>query len=300
MSSEKPRRLGRGLEALIAAAAQPSDGPVERGDVQRIPVARVRANPFQPRREFDPTELAQLSESLRQNGLLQPITVRPAGDGFELVAGERRLRAAQAIGWTEIPAQVRDLDDRALLVLALVENLQRANLNAIEEAQGYRRLMDEFGLTQQEVAEAVGKDRTTVTNLLRVLTLPEGVQKMVEAGALSAGHARALLALDDRSAADRWGREAVAGAWSVRELERRVRSAPANDKTTPIGKKSGEIGASTAAASHHIENELRRYLQTDVKLELTTDKKGTVQIAFYSPEDLERLLDLIIKDRDAT
>jgi ParB family transcriptional regulator, chromosome partitioning protein len=297
MSSEKPRRLGRGLEALIAAAAQPTEVPAERGDVQRIPIARVRANPLQPRREFDPTELAQLSESLRQNGLLQPITVRPAGEDFQLVAGERRLRAAQAIGWTEIPAQVKDLDDRALLVLALVENLQRANLNAIEEAQGYRRLMEEFGLTQQQVAEAVGKDRTTVTNLLRVLTLPEGVQKMVESGALSAGHARALLALTDRSAADRLAREAATGGWSVRELERRVRVAPEPANKKPVTRSPGVVTASTIAASRHIEDKLRRYLQTDVKLELTTEKKGLVQIAFYSPEDLERLLDLIIRDR---
>ena len=293
MSSDKPRRLGRGLEALIAAAAQPTETSVG-GDVQRVAVARVRPNPFQPRREFDATELAELAQSLKTNGLLQPITVRPAAGGYELVAGERRLRAAQSIGWADIPAQIRELDDRALLVLALVENLQRANLNAIEEAQGYRRLMEEFGLTQQQVAEAVGKDRTTVTNLLRVLSLPDSVQKLVASGGLSAGHARALLALGDRSGADRLAREAVAGAWSVRELERRVREAPAS----PAKKKTvATLGASTGAASRQIENELRRYLQTDVHLELASDKKGYVKIAFYSPDDLERLLGLIIPSR---
>lgn len=296
MSTEKPRRLGRGLEALIASAAQPAETPAQT-EGQRIAIARIRPNPFQPRREFDDAELQELSASLKQNGLLQPVTVRPAGDGYELVAGERRLRAAQAIGWTEIPAQVRDLDDRALLVLALVENLQRANLNAIDEALGYQRLMEEFGLTQLQVAEAVGKDRTTVTNLLRVLSLPASVQKLVESGALSAGHARALLALSDRSGAEHIAREAVAGGWSVRELERHVR-----DSGTPTSKassktKSSDNTASTVAASRHIENELRKYLQTDVSLELTSDKKGILKVAFYSPDDLERLLDLIIPNR---
>src|SRR5262249_15117172 len=145
---------------------------------------------------FDAADLAELESSLKSSGLLQPITVRPRGDAYELIAGERRLRAASNLGWTEISAIVRDFDDRTMLVLALVENLQRANLNAIEEARGYRRLIDDFALTQQQVAEAVGKDRTTVTNLLRVLTLPESVRQMVESGNLSSGHARALLGLD--------------------------------------------------------------------------------------------------------
>lgn len=296
MSSEKPRRLGRGLEALIASAAQETEAPAP-SEGQRIPVARIRANPFQPRREFDPAELQELAASLKQNGLLQPITVRPAGDGYELVAGERRLRAAQAIGWTEIPAQVRDLDDRALLVLALVENLQRANLNAIEEALGYQRLMEEFGLTQGQVAEAVGKDRTTVTNLLRVLSLPASVQKLVESSALSAGHARALLALSDRSGAERIAREAVAGGWSVRELERRVRETETPAAKPTAKKPVSTHTATTVAASRQIENELRKYLQTDVQLELTNDNKGFVKVAFYSADDLERLLDLIIPNR---
>src|SRR6202012_3639313 len=160
-------------------------------DLQRVAISRIRANPFQPRREFNAEELAELQASLKASGLLQPISVRRRGDAYELIAGERRLRAATNLGWTEIPAIVRDFDDQTMLVLALVENLQRANLNAIEEARGYRRLLEEFGLTQQQVADVVGKDRTTVTNLLRVLSLPESIQRMVENSELSTGHARA-------------------------------------------------------------------------------------------------------------
>src|SRR5690349_18232942 len=206
MSAEKPRRLGRGLEALIPGAASPAAVPAS--DLQRIAISRVRQNPFQPRREFDTAELAELEASLKASGLLQPITVRRRGDAYELIAGERRLRAASNLGWTEISAIVRDFDDRTMLVLALVENLQRANLNAVEEARGYRRLIDDFQLTQQQVAEAVGKDRTTVTNLLRILTLPERVREMVERGELSSGHARALLALDARDSIVELAKEA--------------------------------------------------------------------------------------------
>src|SRR5438477_11957971 len=151
MSAEKPRRLGRGLEALITSSPAATAGPAS--DLQRIAVSRIRPNPFQPRREFDRADLAELETSLVSSGLLQPITVRRRGDAFELIAGERRLRAATNIGWTEIAAIIRDLDDRTMLVLALVENLQRSNLNAVEEAQGYRRLIDDFKLTQQQVAE---------------------------------------------------------------------------------------------------------------------------------------------------
>src|SRR5690242_4332461 len=170
MSTEKPRRLGRGLEALLATRpnANATDAAARQA-LQRIAVARIHANPYQPRTEFKPNELAELEASLKANGLLQPIVVRPRpnGDGFELIAGERRLRAATKIGWEDIPAVVRDIDDQMLLTLALVENLQRSNLNPIEEALGYQRLISDFTLTQQQIADLVGKDRTTVANILR-------------------------------------------------------------------------------------------------------------------------------------
>src|SRR3954465_15705914 len=202
MSADTPRRLGRGLEALISTARQqrepspaaPEGSSTEGSNLKQIRLTDIAANRFQPRRSFTEPELAELEASIRSNGLLQPIVVRETGGGkWELVAGERRLRAVTRLGWTEIPAVVRDFDDRAMLTLALVENLQRADLNPLEEAEGYQRLIDEFGLTQQQVAEAVGKDRTSVTNLLRVLNLPVAIRQLVESGHITAGHARALL-----------------------------------------------------------------------------------------------------------
>jgi ParB family chromosome partitioning protein len=275
--------------------------------LQNIRIADVRPNPFQPRREFQPEELAELQASLQANGLLQPVTVRPRAPGFELVAGERRLRAATNLGWTEIAAVVRDLDDQTMLVLALVENLQRANLNAVEEALGYRRLVDEFHLTQQQVADAVGKDRTTVTNLLRVLSLPDAVQRMVQSGQLSAGHARALLALPPgRSALDLANRALLDG-WSVRKLEQAVRDSSGGasvdaaegsaSRTSANPKSAGGLQRSSDPAVRRIEDDLRRYFQTDVHLQVGADAKGALRIQFYSRDDLERLLDLILREQ---
>jgi ParB family chromosome partitioning protein len=299
MSPEKPRRLGRGLEALIPGSA--TERPPIGSELQRIPLAGIHPNPFQPRREFDPTELNELQASLKASGLLQPITVRRKGSGYELVAGERRFRAATGLGWTEIPAIVREYDDRTMLVLALVENLQRANLNAIDEARGYRRLMDEFKLTQQQVADGVGKDRTTITNLLRVLTLPDAVQSLVEHGALTPGHARALLALGPKHSALVAAQEAVSRRMSVRELEQHVRrlsGAPAPVPSARIGSAGSAPNASVSVdpAVRRIEDDLRKYLQTDVKMQVSADSTGKIEMSFYSGEDLDRLLDLILRD----
>ncbi len=299
MSAEKPRRLGRGLEALIPGS--PASAATAQSDLQRIPLSRVRQNPYQPRRQFDPAELAELEASLKASGLLQPITVRRQGDAFELIAGERRLRAAANLGWSEISAIVRDFDDRTMLVLALVENLQRSNLNAIEEARGYRKLIEEFRLTQQQVAEAVGKDRTTVTNLLRVLSLPDQVQQMVEGGAISTGHARALLALNDAQHSLRLANETVDQALSVRELERRVRELIKPESTSPPAARgtTAPRGKPTATdpAARRIEDDLRRYLQTDVKLHVSGGNQGRIEVSFYSNDDLDRILDLVLRER---
>jgi ParB family transcriptional regulator, chromosome partitioning protein len=297
MSAEKPRRLGRGLEALISSSSSGTTSTAS--DLQRISISRVRSNPFQPRRDFARTELAELEASLSASGLLQPITVRRRGDAYELIAGERRLRAATNLGWNEISAIVRDFDDQTMLVLALVENLQRSNLNAIEEARGYRRLIDDFKLTQQQVAEAVGKDRTTITNLLRVLSLPEPVQRMVEQGLLTTGHARALLALELPDAVAAIASEAVAKAMSVRDLEQRVRDAtgkPATGSSVKDRAKSG-IRPAPDPAIRRIEDDLRRHFQTDVQVTLTGPSKGTVEISFYSSDDLDRILDLVLQEK---
>jgi ParB family chromosome partitioning protein len=242
--------------------------------------------------------MRELEASLRSSGLLQPISVRRLGDAFELIAGERRVRAASNLGWTEISAMVRDFDDRTMLVLALVENLQRANLNPLEEARGYKRLIDEFNLTHQQVADAVGKDRTTITNLLRILALPDVVQKMVEDGVLSAGHARALLSLSDSGLIADVAAAAAARGLNVRDLEQLVR-----DRTANSEKQTGKVKSVTPtlapppdAAVRGIEDELRRYLQTDVRLKLAGASKGTIEVAFYSNDDLDRLMSLILRD----
>ncbi len=291
MSADKPRRLGRGLEALIAttSAAATSTAEQQQG-LQRLPIAQIRPNPYQPRKEFRPDELADLEASLRESGLLQPITVRTADGGWELIAGERRLRAASRLGWTDIPAVVKDVDDRTLLVLALVENLQRADLNPLEEAEGYQRLVDEFSLTQQQVADVVGKDRTTVANTLRILQLPASVRRMLADGQLSAGHARALLSLGNEREITDLAREVATNGLSVREVERRARERKSGDTTATTTTRSRDL----PAEARRIEEELRRRLQTDVQITLSAKEKGTIRIPFYSADDLERVLDLVL------
>ena len=291
MTSEKPRRLGRGLEALLGSSSAPATA--DQGGVQTIQLAHIRPNPYQPRKEFRAEELADLEASLRASGLLQPITVRrAAGQGYELIAGERRFRAATRLGWTEIPAVVKDVDDRTLLVLAMIENLQRTDLNPLEEAEGYQRLIEEFQLTQQQVADAIGKDRSTVANMLRLLNLPPSVRRMLQESQLTLGHARALLALGEERAITAMAREIVAKGLTVRDVERLAREA-----TTPAkrGTPSSSPAVSLPPEARRIEDELRRYLQTDVQLALTGKDKGSIRINFYSAEDLERLLELMLK-----
>jgi ParB family chromosome partitioning protein len=309
MSADTPRRLGRGLEALISTAKQQRDTgsnavqtetPRE-SDLKEIPVADITPNRFQPRRAFSEPELAELEASIKANGLLQPIVVRAAPNAkWELVAGERRLRAVTRLGWTEIPVVVRDFDDRAMLTLALVENLQRADLNPLEEAEGFQRLIDEFGLTQQQVADAVGKDRTSITNLLRILTLQLAVKQLVAQGSISAGHARALLPIKDELRQLDLANEIVARQLSVREVEARARaltteSDPYAPATAPRSVPPA-AGATNSAdpATKRIEEQLRKHLQTDVHIQTLGNDRGVVRINFYSPDDLERLLDLVI------
>ena len=303
MSADAPRRLGRGLEALISTAKSQrehrADEPRTRsqGEVTSVRISDVAPNHFQPRRAFNEAELAELEASLRASGLLQPITVRAqSGGGWELVAGERRLRAATRLGWTEIPALVRDFDDRAMLTLALVENLQRADLNALEEAEGYQRLLDEFELTQQQVADAVGKDRSTITNLLRVLTLPVAVRRMLEHGQITTGHARALLAIKDAKRQQHVAQEIVAHQLSVRDVEAKARALvdTAGSGTTGKLKKGIQGGAKGDPEVRRVEERLRRRLQTDVSVLTSGKGKGELRISFYSDDDLERVLEIVL------
>lgn len=308
-AAKKPGRLGKGLSALLGeyggeSAADTGNGTAAAaGEGARVlPVARIAPNPFQPRHEFAPEQLAELEESIRQNGLLQPVVVRPAtaataaeGAEWELVAGERRWRAVRRLGWTEVPAIVRELDDRAMLILAIVENVQRAELSPLEEAAGYRQLIDEFGFTQAEVAESVGRDRSTVANLLRLLQLPASVQRMLGEGGLSMGHARALLGVEDERVMADLAREAVDGGLSVRTVEERVRARRAPVSPAP----PAPAGPARPAAGddphlRHLEAELQRALGTAARIRLQGGKSGRIEIPFYNADDFDRVLELIL------
>ena len=283
------RRLGRGLEALLG----PNREEAEReGSLVELPIQDIRPNPLQPRRDVEPGALEELKSSIKQAGLLQPVVVRPAPGGtggYELIAGERRLRACQALGWEKIPAVKRDVDDRTVLTLALIENLQRDDLSPVDEARGYERLIAEFQLTQQDVADAVGRDRSTVANALRLLKLPDAVLQMLHDGHLTVGHARALLALDDARTVTKLAREAVAQGLSVREVEDRVRGGRAPERRPRLKR-----GLAPAPEVRRVEDTLRRRLGTDVRVTLRAKGKGQIHVNFYSNDDLARLLALIL------
>jgi len=282
------RRLGRGLEALLGPTREEAE---REGSLVELAVADIRPNPYQPRRDADPVALEELKASIRRAGLLQPVVVRAARaeGGYELIAGERRLRACQALGWDKIPAVKREVDDRTVLTLALVENLQRDDLSPVDEARGYERLIAEFNLTQQDVADAVGRDRSTIANALRLLKLPAAVLALLHDGGLSVGHARALLALEDARLATSLAKEAVDLGLSVRDVEDRVRGGRA-----PVRRPRLKKGQGQAPEVRRIEDALRRRLGTDVRVTLRAKGKGQLHVNFYSNDDLARLLELIL------
>lgn len=285
------KRLGRGLEALL--------GPMSReqaeatGALRDVAVAAIAPNPFQPRRNFDEAGLAELAASIQSSGLLQPIIVRAVGSRFELIAGERRWRAVQRLGWARIPAIVRDFDDRTVLSLALIENLQRDDLSALDAARGYERLVIEFKLATSEVARLVGKDRSTIANTLRLLKLPIDIQEMMQAGKLSEGHGRALLAAEDPAAMSKLARSAVDEGWSVREVEALVRGETPAKSRGRMMKKAAPQKPATADA-RRVEETLRKRLGTDVRLTAKRRGRGMLSIAYYSNDDLARLLEIIL------
>src|SRR6266516_296912 len=262
------RRLGRGLEALLGPTREEAE---REGSLVELPIKDIRPNPFQPRQDVDPAALEELVSSIKQAGLLQPVVVRRAKGGgvYELIAGERRLRACQQLGLERIPAVQRDAEDRTLLTLALIENLQRDDLSPVDEARGYERLIAEFKLAQQDVADAVGRDRSTVANALRLLKLPEDVLQMLHEGQLSVGHARALLAIEDSRVVTNLAREAVAQGLSVREVEDRVRGGRAPERRPRMKR-----GMGAAPEVRRVEDALRRRLGTDVRVSLRAKGKG--------------------------
>lgn len=284
------RRLGKGLGALLGENLDVDESSASE---QEVEVARIRPNPFQPRADFDPAALNDLATSISQNGLLQPIVVRDVGESFQIVAGERRFRAIQKLGWERVPIVTRALSDEQMLVVALVENLQRENLSVLEEAQGYQRLIDEFGLTQEDVGRHVGRDRSTVSNALRLLTLPGPVRALIAGGRIAAGHARAILGLEDPAEQIEMARRAAADGWSVRETERRVKSARAGDGTGPSRPPRSGATPATDPAARRAELILERVLGTQVRVRVSGNGGGEMRLQFHDGDDFLRLLDLI-------
>ncbi len=294
MTPPRKDRLGRGLGALLGDSSTAAAAPV--GDVRSVVIGSIFPNPLQPRRDFPEAEIEELTSSIRENGLLQPLLVRPAGRGkYELVAGERRLRSIQRLGWQEVPVVVREVEDEALLVLALVENLQREELNPLEEAAGYQTLGERFGLTQEEISRAVGKDRSTVANLLRLLKLPPSLRRLLEAGELSMGHTRALLSVEDPVRASNLARRAVKDGWSVREMERHARGpAPAAASRASQARRPSRDPVVRA-----LEETLREHLATRVKIRAGKKGTGVIEVPFHGSEDFERVF-VLLTGREAS
>jgi ParB family chromosome partitioning protein len=279
------KALGRGLDALLPVAA-PAKPAAESQDVLDIELDHILPNRFQPRRHFPEDELEQLADSLRQNGLLQPIVVRRKGDGlYELISGERRWRAAELAGLGTIKALVRNCSDDEAMVLALIENLQRDDLNPMETAHAYHRMATEFGMTQDVIAQRVGRERSSVANQLRLLHLPEEVQQLVAAGTLSAGHAKVLLGIHAAEAQVRLAREIVDRQWSVRESEKRVAGQMRDKRPTR--------GRAEASAFQDLEARLQKKLGTKVVIE-KAGAGGRIVLHYFSPQEQERLLDILL------
>lgn len=278
------RGLGRGLAMLLPEAAE-----IPQGQVREIDIAAILPNPYQPRTLFDPVALEELAQSIREHGVLQPILVRETDSGkFEVVAGERRLRAAQRAGLTRIPAMVRACSEREMLEVAIVENLQREDITPIEAAKAYFRMMREFGLTQEQVAQRVGKTRTAIANALRLLQLPEEVQESLERGEISEGHGRALMMAERPDAILRLWAVVKSRGLSVRETERMAKAArqAISPSLAPVSPPDPQI--------QYIQERLQGALKTRVALHFASSGAGRIEIFFYSLDELERLLDHLV------
>jgi ParB family chromosome partitioning protein len=323
----KKSALGKGLNALLPSEEEQDEKEPERsknrkgddvsgsqlysfeegarllGRVAEVDVDNIRPNPYQPRQEFNDAALDELAESIKQLGIIQPITVRSLGDGqFEIISGERRLRAARRAGMQRLPAFVRKADSEEMLEMALVENVQREELNPIEVALGYQRLIEEVGLTQEQVAEKVSKSRATVANFLRLLRLPPRIQAALRDKEVAMGHARALVTMDDQEAQLDILRETIEEDLSVREVERRVRDyrtedeEPSEDESSDAGSTPSPSSSAPSRSDLQVEeyrSRLRSRLSTQINIKHKSDGEGRIEISYYSEEDLERLLELI-------
>lgn len=302
--TNKKQALGKGIRALLntideelkdnagPGAVPPSVSGQGAGNntIARIPIAQIEVNPKQPRRDFDEKALAELSESIKTHDIIQPVTViKISPTRYQLISGERRWRASKMAGLKDIPAYIRTADDQQLLEMALLENLQRENLNAIEIGLSYKRLMDECDLTQEQVAERMNKERSTVTNYIRLLKLPPDIQKAVRDGGLSMGHARAIIGLDKVDEQLYVYREVTTKGLSVRQVEQLVKNMVNADK--PASASSATTAVKLPPAYKRIEDNMASHFSTKVKLDRKKTGKGSVVIEFYSDEDLERIMD---------
>ena len=287
-AKRKRQALGKGLGALLPERPERTTLPEDASEsVQRLPIDSIEPNPYQPRRIFNKESIEELAQSIRVDGLIQPIVVRPRGDGYLLVVGERRLRAAKIAGLTNIPSIVQDIEADRILEVTLVENIQREDLNPIEVALAMRTMIDELGLSHEMLAERTGKNRTTVTNLLRLLRLPKDIQQLVAERRLSMGHARAILGVDDPQRQQSVAEKAVAQGLSVRQVERTVRRLSDGQRKTDG---SPVIDPNVAAAIEEME----RVLGTRVKLVSKGENRGRIEIEYYSADDLDRIYGTIV------
>jgi len=282
------KALGRGLSALLSA-----DRPAVSEETSTIRVELIDPSPVQPRSYFDDRALQELAMSIRENGIVQPVLVRPNGARYELVAGERRWRAAQVAGLSEIPAIIREIPSDKVLELALIENIQREDLNAIEEARAYKKLLETVGLTQESLAQRVGRDRSYITNYIRLLRLPDDLQQLVQEGRLSAGHARTLLGVDDLTAQRKVARRIIDRGMSVRETERLIQQMVSEVKTSSANPRGSAIDPNLKAA----EAKLRRKLGTRVSILPSSSRPGgKIEIEYYDERDLDRFYRLLMAE----
>lgn len=283
------KSLGRGIEALIPAK---ETFPIKVKESERfdkavyLKIDQIKPSPFQPRQEFDRESLEELTHSIKEKGVIQPILVRRKGEGYELVAGERRLRAASLLNLKEIPAIIREVDDAESLELSLIENIQRKDLNPIEEANAFKYLIDKFGITQDGIAQVIGKSRVSVTNTLRLLNLPQEIKEEIRKGRISFAHGRLLLELTDPNQQRLLAQKIISNSLSVRELENWIR------KAQPKKLKVRKVPKPLDPYLVFMEEELQHLLGTKVKINRNR-KRGTIQIEFYSQEDLERILNVL-------
>lgn len=280
------RRLGRGLDALIQGNGEPAATAV--AHAEQIAIERIQRNPLQPRKDFDADELSALGASIRAHGILQPIVVRPIGESFQLIAGERRLRAAQAAGLNEVPVRVVDFNDQQVLEAALVENIQRTDLNPIEKAQGFKEYLTRFSMTQEQLAQRLGLDRTTITNLVNLLDLSPDVQEAVRLGQITLGHAKVLKGVSKLEQQAALCKEIITQGLSVRATEDLIKARRAEkneNKGRPRSTKTAHVQA--------IEDELRQKLTTRVEIKLREKDKGQIVLRFDSNDDFERLLEVL-------